>query len=196
MKILSWNCQGLGNPRAVRALKKLISTYQPDMIFLMETKLLEPQFKFLHMFRDTYHYHTIDYSISGGGRAGGLAIIWNHCTLSVNIMNCDLNCIDCVITSQQHSISWRATGIYGFPKGQEKFLTCQLINDLSCFNHNPNWLLFGDFNLVLASQEKAGGNLPEPNVTTSFRNTIDHCDLQDLGYNGNLYTWTNRQEGS
>jgi hypothetical protein len=180
----------------MRALKKLIANNQPDMIFLMETKLLEPQFKFLHMYRDTYNYHTIDCSISGGGRAGGLVIIWNHCTLSLSIMNFDMNYIDCVISSPQHPNSWRATDIYGYPKGQNKFLTCQLINDISCYDNNPNWLLFGDFNLVLSSQEKAGGNIPEPNITTSFRNTISHCDLQDLGYNGNIYTWTNRQEGT
>jgi hypothetical protein len=35
----------------------------------------------------------------------------------------------------------------------------------------------------------------EPNITTSFRNTISQCDLQDLGYKGNRFTWTNRQEG-
>jgi hypothetical protein len=109
-------------------------------------------------------------------------------------MNFDMNYIDCVISSPQHPNSWRATGIYGYPKGQNKFLTCQLINDLSCLNNNPQWLLFGDFNLVLSSKEKAGGNILEPNITTSFRNTISHCDLHDLGYNGNIFTWTNRQD--
>jgi hypothetical protein len=66
---------------------------------------------------------------------------------------------------------------------------------LSEFDNYPNWLLFGDFNLVLSSQEKSGGNIIEPNITTSFRNTISHCDLHDLGYKGNRFTWTNRQEG-
>jgi hypothetical protein len=162
----------------------------------METKLLESQFNFLNMYRDTYSYHTIDCSISGGGRAGGLAIIWNHCTLSLNIINHDLNYIDCVITSPQNPLSWRATGLYGYPKGQDKFLTCQLINDLSCYDNYSNWLLFGDFNIVLSSQEKSGGNIPEQNITTCFRNTISHCDLQDLGFKGNIFTWTNRQEGT
>jgi exonuclease III len=39
MKILSWNCRGLGNPDAVRAYKKLIKSNCPDVVFLMETKL-------------------------------------------------------------------------------------------------------------------------------------------------------------
>ncbi|MCI72567.1 RNA-directed DNA polymerase (Reverse transcriptase), partial [Trifolium medium] len=39
MKLISWNCRGLGNPTAVRALKKLIKDQSPDIVFLMETKL-------------------------------------------------------------------------------------------------------------------------------------------------------------
>jgi hypothetical protein len=122
-------------------------------------------------------------------------MLWSK-NVNLNIIGYNNNMIDCYIVCDNDSNNWRATGIYGFPNQNNKHLTCDLISRLSQTNDNDQWLLFGDFNLVLASQEKAGGNLPEPNVTTSFRNTIDHCDLQDLGYNGNLYTWTNRQEGS
>jgi predicted metal-binding protein len=38
MRIISWNCQGCGNPRTVRALKKLVAINKPDIVFLMETK--------------------------------------------------------------------------------------------------------------------------------------------------------------
>jgi exonuclease III len=105
MKIISWNCQGLGNPKTVRALRKLISTHQPDLLFLMETKLLENQYHFLNFYKDTYSAHTINCSISGGGRAGGLAAIWNHCTINLNINTYDLNYIDMLIStplSQMH----------------------------------------------------------------------------------------------
>jgi len=39
MKILSWNCRGLGNPAAVRALRKILKITCPDVVFLSETKL-------------------------------------------------------------------------------------------------------------------------------------------------------------
>jgi exonuclease III len=192
MRVLSWNCQGLGNPRTVRALKKLFATHQPDIIFLMETKLLENQFHFLNSYKDHYSSHTINCSVTGGGRAGGLALIWNHCTVNLEIMNFDFNYIDVSIHNSINNQSWRATGIYGYPQAQNKYLTCQLINDLSCINVCTNWLVFGDFNLVLTNEEKAGGNPIDPNITTSFRNTLAHCDLQDLGYTGGIYTWTNK----
>jgi exonuclease III len=71
MKILSWNCQGSGNLRTVRALKKLITSQNPDIVFLMETKQLSSNLNFLSYFRDTYNMKIIDCITSGGGRAGG-----------------------------------------------------------------------------------------------------------------------------
>jgi exonuclease III len=94
MKILSWNCQGSGNPRTVRALKKLIATQKPDIIFLMETKQISSNKLFLASYRDNYNIKIIDCSTTGGGRAGGLALMWNNCNLDVNIISYDLNYID------------------------------------------------------------------------------------------------------
>jgi len=39
MKILSWNCQGLGNPWTVCSLHKIVKDQAPDICFLMETRL-------------------------------------------------------------------------------------------------------------------------------------------------------------
>jgi exonuclease III len=196
MKLISWNCQGMGNPRTVRAFKKLISNHQPDLFFLMETKLMNNQYHFLNSFKDTYSAHIVNCSVSGGGRAAGLAIIWNKYSLDMDIKSFDFNYIDMSISTPHNPHVWRATGLYGYPQTPNKFLTCELINDLSCTNACSKWLLFGDFNLVLTNEEKIGGNTLDPNITTSFRNTLSHCDLQDLGYNGNIYTWTNKHQGN
>jgi len=37
MKIISWNCRGLGSPRTVPSLKYLVRVYKPDILFLCET---------------------------------------------------------------------------------------------------------------------------------------------------------------
>ncbi|KAL0407808.1 UNVERIFIED_CONTAM: hypothetical protein Sradi_1715200 [Sesamum radiatum] len=38
MKLLSWNCQGLGSPWTIRTLKELIQLHKPGLVFLSETK--------------------------------------------------------------------------------------------------------------------------------------------------------------
>lgn len=56
-----------------------------------------------------------------------------------------------------------------------------------------NWLLFGDFNMVLNSSEKEGGNSIDLNITSLFQNTINNWNLIDLGYYGQKYTWSNKK---
>jgi hypothetical protein len=46
------------------------------------------------------------------------------------------------------------------------------------------WLLMGNFNFVLSSSEKSGG-----------RSFVHSNALVDLGFVGNLYTWSNHRGG-
>ena len=56
------------------------------------------------------------------------------------------------------------------------------------------WLYFGDFNEILQSEEKQGG-LPKPlALMLNFREALLYCGLVDLGYQGNIFTWTNRRD--
>lgn len=38
MKLLSWNCRGLGGPSTISQLKKLVRVSLPDVTFICETK--------------------------------------------------------------------------------------------------------------------------------------------------------------
>lgn len=38
MRLISWNCRGLGQPSAARALREIVKTVDPVGMFLMETK--------------------------------------------------------------------------------------------------------------------------------------------------------------
>jgi exonuclease III len=167
MKLLSWNCQGIGNPRTARACHKLLATHRPDILFLMETKILKSNTVFLSRLGDQYKAHIIDCSTSGGGRAGGLLLIWNPCNIDLTIINESLNYIDMQIIS--NNTVWRATGLYGFPQNQNKHLTCKLIEDLAGASQIPNSIIFGDFNISLYNNEKLGGSTYGPAADFSFQ---------------------------
>jgi exonuclease III len=181
MKVLSWNCQGLGNPRTVRALPKLIAQNHPDIIFLMETKLHNITDKFKAKFAVSYNIFSIDCILNGDrGRSGGIIMLWNHCTCHVDIKDVNFNYIDALVTNNSNNLQWGATGMYGYPQNHNKHLTCELIQSIASNNSNSRWLLFGDFNLILRSSEKFGGNPLDTNTTTIFRSTLNLCGLQEI----------------
>lgn len=191
MRLLSWNCQGIGNPMTVRAFKKLISTYHPDFVFLMETKKLSNNCSFLSFLGEEFESFIVDCSTTDGGKSGGLILLWNP-IFKVEIKGHDFYYIDSIITSSIDNNCWRCTRIYGYP--QQQFLTCDTIYNLASNNWNPNWLIFGDFNMVLNSGEKLGRNPLELNITHLFRDTINGCNLNDLSFKGDIFTWANNQE--
>lgn len=53
----------------------------------------------------------------------------------------------------------------------------------------------GDFNEIIKHEEKHGGNLRLEHQLQLFHNLLDCCQLQDLRYDGNIFTWCNGREG-
>jgi len=72
MKILSWNCQGLGNSLTVRALRVVVAQDRLDIIFFMETQNQEPVIKQIQR-RLNY---CKSFVVNPQGLAGGMVLFW------------------------------------------------------------------------------------------------------------------------
>jgi hypothetical protein len=49
------------------------------------------------------------------------------------------------------------------------------------------WLVAGDFNEIMYSHEKEGGNVRPQRCMQAFRDCLTACD--DLGISGDIFTW-------
>jgi exonuclease III len=192
MKILSWNYRGLGKPSAVIDLRQIIKAHHPDLIFLTETKLQKSDFLLKSKsFGNTFSNFVVDCTISPRNRSGGLALFWSN-NVNITIIGYNNNMIDCYVESANNGNYWRATGIYGFPQHANKTNTCDLISSLYNSNYHDQWLLFGDYNLIVNAAEKQGGR-ENDNNNYILQDTLNSCNLVDLAYKGDPYTWTNNQ---
>ena len=54
------------------------------------------------------------------------------------------------------------------------------------------WVVFRDFNEILHPGEKIGGLDRDAKQMEDFRECFSRCELHDLGYFGQHYTWCNR----
>ena len=71
MRALGWNCRGLGNSRSVRALRNLVQQWDPDFVFLSETKLKKRSMEKKKMSVGFIN----GLIIPSHGRSGGLAFL-------------------------------------------------------------------------------------------------------------------------
>ncbi|KAK6119801.1 hypothetical protein DH2020_046456 [Rehmannia glutinosa] len=119
------------------------------------------------------------------GNSGGLALLWKEeVNLSVKLMGRFF--VDSVI--QSDGGQWRFTGFYGNPDKSARALSWSLIRRLSSQMSLP-WLIGGDFNEILYPSEKYGGADTIQSCMDNFRATIEHCNLNDLGWSGPRFTW-------
>jgi hypothetical protein len=92
------------------------------------------------------------------GRSGGLILFWKR-EIQIDLIYSEPNFID-VRVLNGHDKMWRLTGIYGEPRWEDKYKTWDRMRELKQRSDLP-WVIIGDFNEILFSTEKEGGN-PRP----------------------------------
>lgn len=101
--------------------------------------------------------------------------------------------IHALVKVRSSNISWIIFAIYASPKIVE--CSC-LWNNLSIVAklHRLPWVMLGDFNEVLSSNEKFRGNLVCIRQVLRFKECLDDCGMMDLGFCGPRYTWSNLRD--
>ena len=189
MNILSWNCRGLGNPRSVLALTKMVKAEAPLLIFLVETKA-----NIAHMSKiQTKLDYTQGIIVPSDGKSGGLALLCKEGT-TVWTHKYSNSHIDVIIPDSVTGQHWRATGFYGHPDTQKRHTSWKLLECIHAQLELP-WVVFGDFNEITHVDEKCGWAERSADQMMAFRDALDFCDLQDLGFSGPNYTWCNGRLG-
>ena len=55
------------------------------------------------------------------------------------------------------------------------------------------WLCIGDFNEILFQHEKEGGKPRAQSCMDKFKRSLEVCELNDLGFEGDVFMWRNKQ---
>ncbi|XP_074297692.1 uncharacterized protein LOC141628446 [Silene latifolia] len=187
MKILSWNCQGLGNPLTVSSLRDQCWRESPNIVFVMETMISARE---LEKIRNSCGFSS-SVCVSSRGRSGGTGLWWRD--VDVNLISYNKNHILVEVLDANKTPVWQAAGVYGWPETSNKHKTWDLMRSI-CENSRVPIVLFGDFNEILSAQEKDGGAVRSERQMDAFREAIDDCALHDLGYRGNVFTWQRGRE--
>ena len=189
MRLLSWNCQGLGNPWIGRSLGKIVREQARKICFLMETRLDEDDFE--NLYSDLPFQNKIIVKHPNAG--GGLAFLWKN-NINLEVINYTANHV-LVVVIEEDGFRWFLTCFYGWLEAQQKEKSWKLLEYLRTFVEGL-WMVVRDFNAFLHGSEKKSRRPPQTSQVNAFREALESCHLQDLGFKGYPCTWNNKRPGA
>ncbi|XP_042953504.1 uncharacterized protein LOC122290052 [Carya illinoinensis] len=110
----------------------------------------------------------------------------------VELINYSQYHINVRMSDESGSNRWLLSCFYGHPVTSLRNKTWSL---LSSFKPAVGgWGVIGDFNEILYSDEKEGGNPRSEYLMRQFKEVMEEGSLCDLGWAGNKFTWSNCHE--
>ncbi len=109
----------------------------------------------------------------------------------LNISTYSRNHINADVVEKMTGKSFRVTGFYGNVETHKRKASWALLKHLSSLSNSP-WVCMGDFNEILDNRERLGRGWRPGWQMEDFRQAVVHCELHDLGFQGNPFTWRNK----
>ncbi|XP_027067675.1 uncharacterized protein [Coffea arabica] len=164
MRIVVWNCQGVGSPLTVPQLREVNNLSSPSIFFLSETKnrksVIDRIARRLRLDNNV--------TVEAMNRAGGMALLWTKDTQIVEVTTTAFT-IEAKIEGNDSQGAWWFIGVYA-----------------SCEQRirKEQWR-------VLTDRKKWGGVFREERSLRDFRHFIEMNRLVDIGFEGHPWTWSN-----
>lgn len=153
MSVLFWNCQGASGKRLPSTIKALSSSHHVQILVLLEPRTsgrradsIIRKLNFCNSFR-----------VESIGFSGGIWVLWTR-NIQLQIIHSHLQFVHMRANCPSNNLSFFLTAVYGSP---QQHLRKFLWEDLPPFAPPPSspWLIGGDFNAILSSDERRGGGL-------------------------------------
>ncbi|XP_010683670.1 uncharacterized protein LOC104898313 [Beta vulgaris subsp. vulgaris] len=183
------NEAGLNDPLKIKEVKYFLVVNKLNIFALTETRVkLANKDRMRKKFGGSWQWGD-NYSHSSKGR---IWLAWKHALIQVEILFTTEQVIHALITDKNSQYKMLFTAIYGLHNIED---SKPLWTTLQNITHNLEWIIMGDFNSVLESDDRINGNLVTNAETEDFRHMLDNTDLMVVKGIGGTYTWSNKREG-
>jgi hypothetical protein len=134
------------------------------------------------------------FGIDSDGMSEGLALFW-HESIFMDIKDSGPRFIDAHIRFSPGEPLFHVTFVYGEPQVCNRHRMWSLLSALRASSSLP-WLVLGDFNEALWQYEHFSACLRSESQMAAFRDCVQVCELNDLGFSGLPYTYDNKRAGN
>ena len=188
MKILSWNTRGLGSRKKRRTVRRFLSTQNPDVVMLQETKR---EIWDRRLVSSIWKGKSLAWvALPACGASGGIVILWDSVKFNCSEKVLGSFSVTVKLNSDEEGSFWLSS-VYGPNKAvwrEDFWLELQDLHGLTF----PRWCVGGDFNVIRRISEKMGDSSLTVNMRC-FDEFIRESGLLDPPLRNAAFTWSNMQ---
>lgn len=127
------------------------------------------------------------------GKVGGMTVFWNKEDNIKKVVTTSFT-MEILIGGEGNQEDRWCIGTYASVNNKIRKEQWKVINRRKVL-WGTKWLLIGDLNDIKSNEEKWGGRIREDWTFVDFKKMIDDNELQDIGFRGDPWTWTNKWFG-
>lgn len=185
MRVLSWNCRGMGSKWTISYLREIWHKHKPDFLFLSETK---QDFDFVQGFQAHFGFDNL-VTVDPIGTSGGLALYFNN-EYQVKILYSSNRMID--IEAEALGKRIFMTFVYGEPVQKLREHVWERLTRYGLTRTEP-WFFIGDLNEITGNHEKEGGTIRNQASFVLFNDMIRNTGLLEFPARRNKMSWQGRR---
>jgi len=192
-KVGCWNIWGLNSSQKQKIVRDWTINNMMGIIGLLETKIVStnmeavitklqlPTWKFL--------------SNVNASSSCRVMVGWDPTIFHLSCLHSSDQWVTCDVVALATNTAFRVAFVYGLntPAGRELLWT-YMKHQAPLFSSSP-WIILGDFNAILKTSNRIGGDTSWYGHHDDFGNCIQDSELIEVPYTGMNFTWHNGQQG-
>ena len=140
MKVVSWNCKGLGSLIKVDAIRYILKSKRPNILLIQETKMEKQEVMALsYLFWKKYHGK----SISSRGASGGITTFCNSNNYTIKSMKENNQWVITELQSKDKQYSICVCNVYDPTHYMDRMVFWEALNLLSEYFHGKHSVFVG-----------------------------------------------------
>lgn len=184
-----WNIRGFNMNLKQVEVKDLIKRYNLGLMGLVDTRVRKEN---VDKVMNNYSTGWLMEANYEKHELGKIWLCWDPRQCAVQVLHKELQAIHAMVCLNNGK-SFLISVIYASTANYVRRELWGRLVELSYTTHEP-WIVLGDFNSIINSQEKVGGVPVRPFHFMDLLQCVTNAGLFDLRYSGHTLTWTNKQD--
>eukprot|EP00253_Pinus_taeda_P035660 PITA_35660 len=181
----------MGHPSKTTALRDLLQNERPKILLIQETKQNQNEMQKIIDAQKNFS----GASSNSRGAFGGITTMWNNQYWDCKSTIFNQNWLRTNLNSKEENCDLIIYNVYIPNHYREKEQCWKELKENIDNEQNPNIILAGDFNLILHTNEKRGGNFIHDPFRSQLEGIMSEHELVDIIPKNKKYTWNNRRIG-